>query len=172
MKRRLIIVRHAKSDWDDPTLDDFDRPLAPRGLDETPLIAKWLVKQKLHIDQILCSSAKRTRQTAHLLCKGTDIKEEKIEFQDALYLADTTTLLNVIGHCPNKTRQLMLIGHNPGLEDLLCNLCGDDLPLTKSGKLLTTANIAIVALDDEWSSLKPHSGHLITLVRPKELAKQ
>lgn len=172
MKRKLIIVRHAKSSRDDPSLDDYDRPLSPRGLGEIPHVAKWLAAQKLKIDHILSSTAKRTRQTAELLCEGAGLDAKKIEWQDSLYLADTATLLDAIGRTSAKTKQLMIVGHNPGLEELLRRLCGDELPLTESGKLLTTAAIAIVALPDEWDEIKPHSGHLIELMRPKELTKQ
>jgi phosphohistidine phosphatase len=171
MKHQLIIVRHAKSARDDPTLDDFERPLSPRGLSEIPHVAKWLASQKLKIDYILSSTAKRARQTTELLCQGAGLDVKKIEWQDALYLADTATLLNAITHLPTTIKQLMIVGHNPGLEALLSHLCSDDLPLTKSGKLLTTSAIAIVALPDGWDAIKPHSGELIQLMRPKELAK-
>lgn len=169
MKRQLIIVRHAKSERDDPTLDDFERPLSPRGLSEMPHVAKWLASQKLKIDQIISSTAKRARQTTELLCQGAGLDVKKIEWQDALYLADTATLLNAIAHLPTTIKRLMIVGHNPGLEELLSHLCGDDLPRTKSGKLLTTAAIAIVVLPDGWDSIKPHTGQLIELMRPKEL---
>lgn len=171
MKHQLIIVRHAKSSRDDPALDDYDRPLSPRGMDEIPRVAKWLVAQELKIDHILSSTAKRARQTAQLLCEGAGLDAKKIEWQDSLYLADTAALLAAIGQTTGKTKQLMIIGHNPGLEELLCYLCGDELPLTESGKLLTTGAIAIVALPDGWNAIKPHSGHLIELMRPKELTK-
>ncbi len=172
MKHQLIIVRHAKSAWDDASLDDYDRPLSPRGLNDIPPMARWLATHKLEIDLILSSSAKRTRQTAQLLCEHTGLNPKKIKWQDALYLADTTTLLETIGQTPAKTKQLMLIGHNPGLEELLTHLCGDELPLTSSGKLLTTATIAIVAVPDGWQTIKPHSCHLVKLMRPKELTQQ
>lgn len=172
MKHQLVIVRHAKSDWDNASLDDYDRPLSPRGLNDIPAMAKWLAAQKSHIDLILSSSAKRARQTAKLLCEHTGLNPQKIEWQDALYLADTTTLLNAIGQTPAKTKQLMLIGHNPGLEELLIHLCGNELPRTKDDKLLTTATIAMVAVPDGWQAIKPHSCHLVKLMRPKELAQQ
>lgn len=170
MRHQLIIMRHAKSAWDGPTLDDYDRPLAARGLSDIPAMARWLAKQNLHIDLILSSSAKRTRQTAQRLCKDAGINPLKIEWRDSLYLASSATLLDAIGQVPAKTKQLMLIGHNPGLEELLIHLCGEQLPLTQSGKLLTTAAIAIVALPDGWCAIEPHSGHLVELMRPKELA--
>ena len=172
MAHQLIIVRHAKSAWDDPALDDYHRPLSPRGLNDMPQMAHWLAKQKLHIDQILSSPAKRAKQTAHLLCKGAGINDEKIKWRDTLYLADLKTLLETIGQTSSKTKQLMLIGHNPGLEELVQHLCGNDLPLSKSGKLLTTAAIAIVSLPNGWHEIKPHTSHLIQLIRPKELPKK
>ena len=167
--KQLIIVRHAKSDRDDPTLNDDERPLSPRGLTELPRVAKWLASQKLKIDLILSSPVKRARQTTQLLCEGAGLDAKKIEWQDSLYLADVETLLDAIGHVPAKTKELMIIGHNPGLEELLRYLCGNDLPLTKNGKLLTTAAIAVVELPDDWGTIKPRSGHLIQLMRPKEL---
>ncbi len=173
MKHQLIIMRHAKATRDDPSIDDFHRPLSERGLSDISRVAKWLTLQYLHIDQILCSTAKRTRQTAQLLCqdagKDSGIDSTKIDWRPTLYLADTATLLDTISHTPTNTQQLMVIGHNPGLEALLSYLCGDELPLTNSGQLLTTANIAIVALDDGWDSIKPHSGKLLQLMRSKEL---
>lgn len=167
--RRLIILRHAKSAWDDPGLDDFERPLAPRGESEMPLMARWLADQKIHIGRILCSPAKRTRQSAKLLCGGAGLSEERIEYRDELYLASCPTLLDIIGNGWEESGDLLVIGHNPGLEELLRYLCGDDLPLTNKGKLLTTANLAIVALTGGWRTLEPRSGQLLTLIRPAEL---
>ncbi|MDZ4260748.1 MAG: histidine phosphatase family protein [Pseudomonadota bacterium] len=172
MKHQLIIVRHAKSAWDDASLEDYERPLSPRGRNDIPPMARWLATHQSDIDLILSSSAKRTRQTAQLLCEHAGLDPKKIKWQDALYLADTTTLLDAIGQTPAKIKQLMLIGHNPGLEELLTYLGGDELPLTRSGKLLTTATIAIVAIPDGWQTIKPHSCHLVELMRPKELPQQ
>lgn len=165
-------MRHAKSAWDDPSLDDYDRPLAPRGFSDATTMAKWLVTQKTGIDLILSSSAKRAAQTTELLCKNMGIDAAKIAWQRPLYHADTDTLLSAISRVPINTGRVMLVGHNPGLDELLLLLCSGQPPVTKEGKLLTTAAIAILTLPYGWSAIQSHSCRLAQLVRPKELPQQ
>ena len=92
-----------------------------------------------------------------------------IDFNDGVYLADLGTLLGVLAHCPQDMNNILVIGHNPGLEELLEYLCGEDLPLSAKGKLMPTATLAQIALPDDWRGLAARSGKMVHIVRPDEL---
>ncbi len=168
-KKQLILIRHAKSAWESNVSDDYNRPLALRGINDINAMAHWLTHQTTNIDLILSSSATRAKQTTVQLCHAANLNTAKIHWQKSLYHAAPSTLLSHIHQAPATVRQLMLVGHNPGLDELLMQLCRDPPPRTQNGKLLTTAAIAILTLPDGWLALQPHTCHLAQLMRPKQL---
>ena len=113
--RRLLVMRHAKSDWDSGPGSDFDRPLAKRGERDAPRMGRWLREQALIPDRVVSSPAVRARQTCLLVCEALAIKKGQIHWEPEIYAAEVTTLLNVLARCPEKTQRLLLVGHNPGL---------------------------------------------------------
>ena len=150
--KRLILMRHAKSDWSQGGLTDFERPLNKRGVKDSSNMGKWMAQQVELPEVILCSSARRTRQTLQLLLLGllsSGVKSDDIEqiSYDAMYLASTTTLIQLVHSHLNDHESIMLIAHNPGMEGLLMHYC-PNAPLTHNGKLMTTANMAVVEFDD------------------------
>lgn len=169
--RDLYLLRHAKSDWNSSADSDFERPLAKRGKKDAPLMAKWMHKHKVKIDYLISSPAERTRQTVHAVVKELNIPNKDIHFDDRVYLASVETLLVILSECPPKAEKVMLVGHNPGLEDLLRHLVEErQLPFTESGKLLTTATLAHISLPQDWSRLAQHCGKLVSFTRPRDQA--
>ena len=167
--RDLFIVRHAKSDWSQAVTKDFDRPLNKRGVKDTPLIAHWLDNQNLRPDIIISSPAQRAKQTANVIANQLIIPQQNIFFDKRLYLASTETLLDVLLNIEADIAAVMLIGHNPGLENLIIHLCGDPLPYKHDAKLLTTANVVQLRFKSPWKVLGPKQGGLVNFIRPEDL---
>ncbi|NOZ51645.1 MAG: histidine phosphatase family protein [Gammaproteobacteria bacterium] len=166
---QLLILRHAKSDWVGSHLDDFDRPLSTRGANDAPRIGQWLVTNKFEPDLIMSSPALRAKQTVQAIVKELEYPQDKLIFDKNLYLADLQNLLNIIAQCSSSVARLLIAGHNPGLETLLKYLCTAPLPHTKDGKLLTTANLAVVSLSCPWNNELQAKGKLVQFVRPCDL---
>ncbi len=170
--RDLFIVRHAKSDWSDAMGSDFHRPLAKRGEKSLPVMTQWLQNQNIKPAVLFSSPAQRAKQTAEAIIGKLSISEQAIVFDKRLYLASVDTLLDVLSEAAELSPQpnsVMLVGHNPGLENLVLLLCADPLPYTADGKLLTTGNIVQLRFQQPWNELRAKQGQLINFVRPKEL---
>ncbi len=171
--RTLLLLRHAKSSWDDPTLGDFDRPLAPRGQKAALLMACYLRKKGLRPDLVLCSPALRARQTWSLVARRLG---DKIEVKDmrGLYLAPPSRLLDFIRRAPNAATCVMLVGHNPGMEHLAMALAGpESKPKALAqlhGKFPTAALAEIEFEVAAWSDVARGAGRLKRFIRPKDLA--
>ncbi|HEY9016712.1 SixA phosphatase family protein [Thiomicrospira sp.] len=165
--RELLIWRHAKSDWSNEALEDKDRALSERGRRNAKKMADWLQAQDLLPDVILCSTAKRAQQTLNRLCKDCDVQVFNL---DSLYLANLSTLLTELAKVDGK--RILLIGHNPGLQNLIDYL--RDLPLEQSSqvKLLPTAAIAQFIMPADWSELERGDGKLVAITRPKDVQTQ
>ncbi|MBK5938618.1 SixA phosphatase family protein [Halochromatium roseum] len=169
MARELLLLRHAKSDWDSEAASDIERPLAKRGKRDAPRIGEWLYREGLVPSLILSSPAERARETTLRVCKGLDYKKRDIKWEPAIYEADLKTLLRVLGDYGQAPSILLMVGHNPGLEDLLRYLADDDLDEITDEKLLPTAALARLEMPDDWFSLEAGSAQLSTIVRPKTL---
>lgn len=168
MARELLLLRHAKSDWTRDA-DDFDRPLNPRGRRDAASLARWTREQTLKPDVILCSPARRAAQTAEALCAEIGFPVTSIQWNEDLYLAPVHVLLDALADLPTEAHRVMLIGHNPGLEDLLLYLA----PLAEAhrhkDKLLTTATLARLSLPDSAWTLQRGAATLLQFVRPRDL---
>ena len=124
----------------------------------------------MKIDYLISSPAERTRQTVSAVVKELHTPKKDIHFDERGYLASVEMLLKVLKDCPGDAKKIMLVGHNPGLEDLLKYLVEEsNLPVTASGKLLTTASLAHVSLPNDWKRLDSHCGSLISFTRPSDL---
>lgn len=160
--KRLFLLRHAKSSWGDPSLADFDRPLNERGLRAAPLVGRLMRERKVRPDLVLCSPAERARQTAALVTGAAGLKAP-LRYDERIYDATKAQLLAVIRDAGDDVRELLLVGHNPGLEELLELLTGE-------ARRMPTAALASVRLDaDDWAALAPRAARLEWHVRPKEL---
>ncbi len=167
--KSLLLLRHAKSDWDSPNQLDIDRPLNQRGHKSAALIGQWLKQQHIQPEWAICSPALRVRETMTALHNKLNLPESLIQFDERLYLASLNTLLDVLSQCPDDMDQILLVGHNPGLEQLLAYLCGPNLPLSPTEKLMGTATLAHIALPDDWHKLTPESGKLKQIIRPSDI---
>lgn len=161
--KTLLILRHAKSDWDDPALADHDRPLNARGKRDAPRMGEVLRREGLAPEAILCSSAKRARKTAELVSEAAGLEGEP-QLLDELYAAAPSAYLKACAGLGEDIDTAMVVGHNPGLEELLEMLTGELLPLP-------TAALAQVELPiANWAELRKRvRGRLVNLWRPKEL---
>ena len=167
----LSILRHAKASRDDPTIEDFDRPLAPRGVKDAAMLGAWMVKHGITPDLVLCSTAERTSATCEVAFKSF-AKEPPITFDDDLYLANPRTLLGIIRHVGDDIRHLMVVGHNPGLHALATAFIASgpaDLRALLDDTLPTSGLIVLKIEADRFADVKPGTGRLIHFVGPKNL---
>ncbi len=160
--RCLILLRHAKSDWDSGAASDFERPLSARGRRDAPRMGRWLQFNGLRPDTVCCSSATRTRETLRLAGSELDLSVAEIQFVGDLYLANESEIVAIAEEELRHAQCVMLVGHNPGFEMALLHYCPDvDTPA--DGKLMPTATAAVI--DDP----APGAGRLRFLQRPKDL---
>jgi phosphohistidine phosphatase len=162
--KRLYLIRHAKSSWDDPDLADIDRPLNKRGKKDAPFIGKRLKKEhNANPDLILSSPAKRTIRTARIIAKEIDYPREKIEINDSLYGSGVTAMLNVIHYLDDSLNEVMLFGHNPDLTSLANYLWDqqvDNIP---------TCGIFCVDFDiQSWKDVNQGEGFFIFFDYPRK----
>jgi phosphohistidine phosphatase len=159
-------MRHAKSDYP-AGVADFDRPLSERGRHEAPVAGRWLVENVPTFDQVLVSGATRTRQTWQLVAKELG-QERAAQFDDRIYEASTDTLREVIGQTPESATTLLVIGHNPGIEDLVSQLATLDSELLgQVQQKFPTSAIAVLDVTSLWSKLSDHSNTLTDFVVPR-----
>lgn len=166
-------MRHAKSAWDTDADSDFERPLAKRGRRDRLTMTGWLVEHELVPDLVVSSSAVRTRMTVAPIIERCGVEAV---FDDDLYGASGRSWLDtLVGLFADSTRadalrRVLICGHNPGLDDLVAALCMEPLPLTASGKLMTTAAIAHLEFPAGWPTSVTNAAKLIQLVRPGDVA--
>jgi phosphohistidine phosphatase len=168
MSRTLILLRHGKSDWSTDD-DDFDRPLKKRGINASLQAGTWLRDNKLAPDFVITSMAKRAVQTAELACGPMAINKKEIYKQKHIYLAAADDLLLALEDCPEQAERVMLVGHNPGLEELFYFLVNGRVTIPEDGKLMPTAALAILEMPDNWGKLDTGSAELRHLIRPRDL---
>ncbi len=170
--QRLILLRHAKSAW--PDVPDHERPLAGRGRRAAPTAGRWLRESGFVPDRVLCSTARRARETWQLA-------EEELgahpptTFEDRVYGASATELLDLARQTPPGVRTLMIVGHEPAMRDLALDLAdaqpgdvGDDAFQRVSEKFPTAA-IAVLAFTGGWPELGPGQARLADFVVPSDL---
>ena len=165
--KRLFLLRHAKSSWDDPGLDDHDRPLAPRGRRASALIAEHLRRARIGPVLVLCSSARRTRETLERVMPALDPVEVRIERQ--LYGASSEDLLQRLRELPDEAESVMVLGHQPAIQELALHLAGEGSELERVRAKFPTAALATLSFVGEWSELGHRSAELIAYVKPKQL---
>jgi phosphohistidine phosphatase len=135
--KKLILVRHAKSNWGDASISDHDRSLNERGLRNAPEMGKRLVKNGIKPQQILASSASRAQETARLIAAELDFSEGDILSESRLYEAQVTDWLEVIGELDDRWTSVMCIGHNPGVSDLAAGVFGQPVTDVPTCAVLT-----------------------------------
>ena len=161
--KTLLIMRHAKSSWEEEGQSDHERPLNDRGLRDAPRMGEFLVKKGFTADAILTSSAKRARRTAEAVAQAMN-RVEHVEAIDALYLADPLVYLASLRHLPEEARVVLIVGHNPGISEWASKL-------TRRMVEMPTAAVACVTLPiDDWDAINLGTpGMLLDLWLPKKI---
>jgi phosphohistidine phosphatase len=172
---RLYLLRHAKSDWGNKNLDDFDRPLSQRGIAAAPRIGAYMRTRKYVPSLVKCSSSQRTRETlAHIMPFFEPAPE--IHYSRSLYLAEPKALLEDIRRTPDVSSTLLLVGHNPGVGALALALTAlpkdrqEEIRNERLSEKFPTACLAVLDFDvTKWRAVKPLSGELVDYMRAKDL---
>jgi len=168
----LCLLRHAKSSWDDASIEDFDRPLAPRGEEAAPRMGAYMAAQGIEPELILCSPATRARQTLALVVAKL-AGQPSVEFEEGLYLASSSALLARIRKVRANTHCLMLVGHDPGMHGLAVELSGkgNAEDLNRLASKFPTAGLAVISFRvSQWSQVKPKAGRLDRFMAPRRLS--
>ena len=160
--KTLLLLRHDKSSWNDKSLRDFDRPLNQRGLKAAPMVGEMMRKRKLRPELVLSSPAERAKETTRLVCDAAGLIAVA-RYDDGIYEASARKLLEIASQIEETVNTAMIVGHNPGFEELLEALTGE-------APRLPTATLACIELSIErWSEVTSGAGTLLWIVKPKEL---
>ncbi|MGD0605556.1 MAG: histidine phosphatase family protein [Streptosporangiaceae bacterium] len=164
--RRLMLLRHAKSDW--PDVSDQARPLAKRGRHDAPAVGRWLRAHGYQPDVVVCSTARRTRQTWELVAPELG-GSPSVTFEPRAYEASALTLLYLARELPSSCRAALLIGHNPAISDLASSLAeqpGAAGAPPPQALRFPTAAVAVLEFTGDWSSLTPGHARLAAFTAP------
>jgi phosphohistidine phosphatase len=167
LNHRLLLLRHAKSSWDDPSLADHDRPLANRGRRAAEVMGAHLRRHDLVPGLVLCSSAARTRETLERL----KLDGPKISIEDRLYAASEDNLLGRLRELGDDERSVLVIGHNPGIQDLALEFVGA-ARTGDAGRVrakFPTGALAVFEFDVAWSELAAATARLASFITPRDL---
>jgi phosphohistidine phosphatase len=168
--KRLYLLRHAKSSWKDPGLDDHDRPLAGRGRRAAETIARYLREQDIAPELVLCSTARRARETLERVEPAHE--ERAVRLEPGLYGASSSALLERLRGVPDAVGSVLLIGHNPGLQRLALELARPAPALHELEAKYPTAALATLVLQGPtWHDLDRGTAELVGFVRPRDLAR-
>ncbi|MER5760533.1 histidine phosphatase family protein [Streptomyces sp. NPDC002082] len=177
---RLVLLRHAKSAW--PDVADHERPLGPRGLRDAPAAGRWLREAGCLPALVICSTARRTRETWALAAAELGA-EVPVRFDERVYAAEPEELLAVVSEVPDEVGTLLLVGHNPGLEELALGLARDAGGAAEAGdaaeagaiarlaEKFPTSAIAVLACPGSWRELAPGSARLTDFAVPRGAAR-
>ncbi len=171
MMLTLSLLRHAKSSWSNPALPDRERPLATRGVTDAPLMGKAMAERGIDPELVLCSSARRTRDTLDLVLPELRV-EPKIVYVDALYHASPEEMLEMLHGIQPGANRVMMVGHNPEIQAFALDLVGSG-PKHFRDRLRTkypTAGLAVINfVSGLWKSVSVNSGTLNLFVSPRDL---
>ncbi|MCA1574451.1 MAG: histidine phosphatase family protein [Acidobacteria bacterium] len=160
--KTLLLLRHAKSSWKDSSLPDFERPLNDRGRKAAELVGKFIARQNVTIDLVISSPAVRARQTIDLVLRAAR-RSPELRFDQRVYEASPTRLLEITSQIEDDRKSVLLVGHNPGMEELLALLVGAE-------QHMPTASLAKVLLSSKkWDKILAEKGVLESFVKAKEL---
>lgn len=162
--RRLVLMRHAKSSWDDPRMEDHDRPLSGRGKRSAKALGNWLRAENIFVDQALVSSSTRTRETFRRL----NIECDRI-FLDRLYHAGSADMMSVLKGATGQT--VLMLGHNPGIAWFARDIVAKAPDHPRFDDYPTCATLVATFDIDAWSGLSPRQGQVDAFVIPRELTE-
>ena len=170
--KRLFLLRHAKSSWDDPGLEDHERPLAPRGRRAVEILGQHLRDNGIRPVQVLCSTSRRTRETLEGVAPGG---ETSIEAE--LYQADAEQVVQRLRRVSDDVESVMVIGHNPTLQIIALRLSeagtnGEGSHRAQISQKFPTGALATLSFECQWSELEPGCARLVDYVKPKAIARR
>lgn len=161
--KTLYLIRHAKSDWSNQSLDDFDRPLNKRGKKNAPTMGKVLFYSGTHPDLILCSPALRAKTTAIEIAQQLSYPIESIIYENTLYAADVETILSIIRRVSDTVETLFVFGHNPEVTKCVNHICACDI-----GNIPTCGIVAVTLKNNTWASIGKNSAEILLFDYPKK----
>jgi phosphohistidine phosphatase len=170
MPKRLYLLRHAKSSWDDPGVEDHDRPLNPRGRDAARRLATHFRISGIRPDLVLCSSAARAVETLAPISEAVGL-HERTRIDTGIYGASAGQLLERLRELDDRVGSVLVIGHNPGLQELAIGLAADDRQtlLRLWGKFPTGTLVEVVSDGATWRDLSPQTAHFVRMIVPGDL---
>ena len=165
--RRLILIRHAKSSWDDPQIDDHARPLNDRGRCDAPRIGRWLAEKGHVPDEVLCSDAVRAHETWDLISGALPGAPVDLHLLPELYHAGPREMIAALHRA--RGRAVAMIGHNPTVGEVARRLAATAPTHSKFGQYPTAATLVLDFRTDDWRGVLPGTGTLVDFVVPKDL---
>jgi len=165
-EKTILIMRHAKSSWEDSSLRDFDRPLNKRGRRDAPAMGRYLTGLDLVPGYIVCSPAKRAKETIELLSKAIGGDVPAVNFDEALYYDGVEAYIEAFRRAPQESDTVLVAGHNPTIERAVATLSGGNTRLQK----ITTANIAcFYSSASQWENVSELNTTFKWLIGPKDI---
>ncbi len=162
--KTVSILRHAKSSWDNPLLEDFDRPIISKGLKRTARICDFIKQQDIFPDIVVSSPALRAMQTAEIVIENLKIKSS-VKTMDAFYPGHAKAFFNQLKQADDVYSHIMIIGHNPGLSEFACNILNSN-----EASWIPTSGLVVVNFDCRcWNQIAMGNGMLVHFIKPKEL---
>ena len=161
--KQIFLLRHAKSDWSNMGQQDFDRGLASRGIKDISLISDYVKINDFKLDEVLCSSANRTKETFDLCADGLNFEINKASYQDDLYFGELETIFSLIKNLDRTWSSILIVGHNPTMHvslEALTNSKIDKFP---------TGSLAEIVSENQWKDISLGECQLKSFIRPKEL---
>lgn len=170
--KRLTLFRHAKSGWDNPALRDFDRPLNDKGRRAARTMGRYMRDQGMRFDRVIASPAARVVETLAAASEGYGRRETAAAWDQRIYLAAPATLMEIVRETPAEVGDLMIAGHNPGLEELALLLVPDtgDAARERMEMKFPTAALVTIGFDvANWPAVQKNGGTLLRFIRPRDL---
>ncbi|MGF1670481.1 MAG: histidine phosphatase family protein [Balneolaceae bacterium] len=168
--KHILILRHAKSSWDEAGLSDFDRPLAKRGIEDAPMMGKFVKKTGLIPDLVYSSPALRANQTTELFCKAATVQNEKIYWNDRFYYGSPADYIKAVHNIDSNDKDIiLLVGHNPLVESTVSLLCSNG-----ENNLIRMPTAALVCLECQvsaWKNTGKNTARLKWMMTPRLLKK-
>lgn len=161
--KQIFLLRHAKSDWDNLNQQDFDRPLAKRGIEEADLLSKHIKEKHYLIDKVLCSSALRTKQTFDICSDGFNFPIKNATYSEDLYFGNCDVIINFIQNLDEALSSILIIGHNPTMHLLLERL------IDRNIKKFPTCSLTEISIENTWKDLSLKKCKLKSFIKSKEL---
>ena len=168
--RKLVLLRHAKSDW--PDVADHDRPLAKRGRRDAPVVGRWIGAAGYAPDAVVCSTARRARETWELVSTGLTAAAPgalpAVRYEPRVYEATVLGLLMLVREFDAAWRTALVVGHNPGIAELTAGLASPESPPPQA---FPTAAVAVLGLPGSWAEAGPGEARLLAFTVPAELRR-